>query len=115
MDILVTEDIESPAIDNLGHRYGVVRDGSLWKQPEKLQTTLQSARTVIIRNQTRLTKELLEQAPQLIGIGRHGVGLDNIDMETASRLGIVVIAPLGANATSVAEHTLGLLLALCRK
>ena len=54
-------------------------------------------------------------APRLIGIGRVGVGLDNIDLKTATERGITVIAPLEANAVSVAELTLGLLLALARK
>jgi D-3-phosphoglycerate dehydrogenase len=50
-----------------------------------------------------------------VGIGRVGVGLDNIDVATASRMGIVVVAPLNANATSVAELTIGLMLAMARK
>jgi D-3-phosphoglycerate dehydrogenase len=50
-----------------------------------------------------------------LGIGRLGVGLDNIDVAAASSLGVVVVAPFNANATSVAELTLGLILALARK
>ena len=73
------------------------------------------ARVIIVRNQTQLTAQLMESAPNLIGIGRVGVGLDNIDMGAATKLGIVVVAPLNANATSVAELALGLVLSLARK
>jgi D-3-phosphoglycerate dehydrogenase len=69
----------------------------------------------MVRNQTQLTAEVLAAAGKLIAIGRVGVGLDNIDVATATRLGIVVIAPLNANAVSVAEFTIGLMLALARK
>src|SRR5207244_3205661 len=70
---------------------------------------------LVVRNQTQVTAKLLEAAPQLIGIGRVGVGLDNIDLAAASKRGIAVVAPLNANATSVAELALGLILAIARK
>ena len=73
------------------------------------------ARAIMIRNQTQVTAELMAAAPKLIGIGRVGVGLDNIDVAVASNLGVVVVAPLNANAVSVAELALGFMLALARK
>jgi D-3-phosphoglycerate dehydrogenase / 2-oxoglutarate reductase len=115
MDILISEEFDSPAIDTLAQHFAVVRDGALWKNPAALADKLRDARTVMVRNQTQLTAELLAQAPALACIGRVGVGLDNIDVNAATRLGIVVVAPLNANATSVAELTLGLMLALARK
>lgn len=115
MDILISEELATAAVDRLTEKFVVVRDGSLWKDPAHLSRALGDARTIMIRNQTQLTADLLAAAPKLIGIGRLGVGLDNIDVQAASRLGIVVIAPLDANATSVAELTIGLLLALARK
>jgi D-3-phosphoglycerate dehydrogenase len=115
MDILITEELDAPAIQKLRAKYDVARDGVLWKDPVKLQQALAGARAVMVRNQTRLTASLLAAAPNLLGIGRVGVGLDNIDVDAASKLGIVVIAPLDANATSVAELAFGFLLALARK
>lgn len=115
MDILITEDLDAPAIRRLAEQYEVVRDDSLWKDAAKLRTAIRDARTIMIRNQTNLTAALLDAAPNLIGIGRVGVGLDNVDVQAASKLGVVVIAPLDANATSVAEFTIALLLALARK
>lgn len=115
MDILICEDLKSPALDQLARRFHVVADGSIWQAPERLIEAVGQAKVLVVRNQTQVTGKLLESAPKLIGIGRVGVGLDNIDMGTASKLGIVVVAPLNANATSVAELTFGLLLALARK
>lgn len=115
MDILITEDLQSPAIDALAAKFAVVREPALWKDAAKLKAALADARTVMVRNQTQLTADVLAAAPKLIAIGRVGVGLDNIDLQTATERGIAVIAPLDANAVSVAELTLGLLLALARK
>jgi D-3-phosphoglycerate dehydrogenase len=115
MDILITEDLDAPAIRQLCAKYDVVRDGLLWKDTVKLQSALSGARAVMVRNQTQLTAVLLAAAPKLLAIGRVGVGLDNIDVAAASALGMVVIAPLEANATSVAELAAGFLLALARK
>lgn len=115
MDILITEDLQAPAIDALAGKFSVVREPALWKDATQLKAALADARTVMVRNQTQLTADVLAAAPKLIGIGRVGVGLDNIDLKAATERGITVIAPLDANAVSVAEVTLGLLLALARK
>jgi len=115
MDILITEDLASPAIDALAGRLQLVREPGLWKDAAALRERIRDARAVMVRNQTQLTTEVLRAAPNLLAIGRVGVGLDNIDLKTASDLGIVVIAPLDANSVSVAELTIGLLLALARK
>jgi len=115
MDILITEDIKAEALDRLAEQYRVLRDGTLWNDAARLRERLRDARTIIIRNQTRVTVQLLAGAPKLLAIGRHGVGLDNIDMDATSKAGIVVVAPLEANARSVAELTMGLMLALADK
>lgn len=115
MDILVTEDLESPALDKLLAKYKVVRNPGLWNEPAHLLEQIAQARAVMIRNQTKMTAQVMAAAPQLQAIGRVGVGLDNIDTAAATERGVVVIAPLNANATSVAELTLGLILALARR
>ncbi len=115
MDILITEEFGGSALQRLTERYEVVRDASLWNDADKLREHLPNARAIVIRNQTRLSAERLAEATQLLAIGRVGVGLDNIDVQAASDRGVVVIAPLDANATSVAEMTIGMLIALTRK
>src|SRR5436309_10535895 len=115
MDILITEDLDAPAFQRLAEKYHVVRGSALWREPARLTATIRDARIVMVRNQTQVSAELLAAASRLIGIGRLGVGLDNIDLPAAAQRGVVVIAPLNANATSVAEMTFGLLIALARK
>ena len=115
MDILITEDLSAPALTRLGERFAISRQPALWKDTAALEMAIQPARALVIRNQTQVTAELLAGAPRLLAIGRVGVGLDNIDVAAATKLGIVVIAPLDANAVSVAELTFGLVLALARK
>lgn len=115
MDILISEELDSPAIRQLEARYKVVRQGALWKNPAELKKAIADARAVMVRNQTQLTAEVIAAAPKLLAIGRVGVGLDNIDMAAALKAGVVVIAPLDANATSVAELTMAFALALARR
>ena len=115
MDILISEDLDSPAIKKLGEKYQLLRAADLWKDTTRLKEAIRNVRAIMVRNQTQLKAEVLAAAPNLLAIGRVGVGLDNIDVEEATKRGVVVIAPLNANATSVAELTLGLMLALARK
>ncbi|HYA97419.1 MAG TPA: phosphoglycerate dehydrogenase [Methylomirabilota bacterium] len=75
---------------------------------------LADADALIVRSATRVTPELLEKGPRLRVVGRAGVGVDNIDLEEATRRGILVMSTPGGNAVSVAEHTFALLLALAR-
>src|SRR5712692_8835093 len=72
----------------------------------------QIADALIVRSATKVTPELLEKAPRLRVVGRAGVGVDNIDLEEATRRGVLVMSTPGGNAVSVAEHTFALLLAL---
>jgi D-3-phosphoglycerate dehydrogenase len=79
-----------------------------------LEAELARADGLIVRSATRVTAELLEHAPQLRVVGRAGVGVDNVDVETATHRGVLVMNTPGGNAVSVAEHTFALLLALAR-
>lgn len=115
MDILISEELQSSALERLAEKYEFVSDSTLWREPNRLKAAVSETKVLLVRNQTQVTAELLQSAPKLLAVGRLGVGLDNIDVAAASRQGIVVVAPLNANATSVAEFTLGLLLALARK
>ncbi len=115
MDILITEDINGRAIKGLEERYEVLRDESLWKDPKALSARLADARAVIIRNQTKINPQALQNAGSLMVIGRAGVGYDNIDIESASKAGIVVTYAPNENSISTAEQAFALILALYRK
>jgi D-3-phosphoglycerate dehydrogenase len=69
---------------------------------------------IIVRSATKLTAELIERAGRLRVIGRAGVGVDNVDVEAATRRGIVVANAPESNVVSAAEHAVGLLVALAR-
>src|SRR5512133_14500 len=70
---------------------------------------------LIVRSQTKVTAKILNAAKKLRAVGRAGVGVDNVDVETATRRGVVVLNAPGANTISTAEHTFSLLLSLARK
>ncbi|MBD0328745.1 MAG: phosphoglycerate dehydrogenase [Thermoleophilia bacterium] len=69
---------------------------------------------IVVRSATRLDASLLERAGRLRAIGRAGVGVDNVDVDAATRRGIVVANAPESNIVSAAEHTIGLLVALAR-
>ncbi len=80
-----------------------------------LAAELADADALIVRSAIQVNDALLEAAPKLRVIGRAGVGVDNIDADSATRRGIVVMNTPGANAIAVAELTVGLMLALARQ
>jgi len=82
---------------------------------ETVISVAKDADAVIIRANGKITKRLLENAPKLKVIGRHGVGVDSIDVEEATRRGVWVVYTPEANARTVAEHVLGMIIALAKK
>lgn len=69
---------------------------------------------VVVRSGTTIDRSLIEKAPQLKVVGRAGVGVDNVDIETATEHGILVMNSPGGSTTTTAEHTIGMLFALAR-
>jgi len=80
----------------------------------RLPQELADADALIVRSAVKVNSALLEHAHKLRVIGRAGIGVDNIDLEAATRKGIAVMNTPGANAVAVAEHTFGLMLSLAR-
>ncbi len=113
MKIVVAEKISSSAIE-------ILREEKRWNviTPDQLDGHLTSeiadADALIVRSAVQADAALLEHAQKLRVIGRAGVGVDNVDLEAATRLGIAVMNTPGANAVAVAEHTLGMALAMAR-
>jgi D-3-phosphoglycerate dehydrogenase len=114
-DILITENIGGTPVDELKQVHDVSCQPELWKDRSGLLSAVRAVRALIVRNQTPVTAELIAAAEKLEVIARAGVGLDNVDVEAASRAGIVVAFTPSQNSLSVAELTLGLMLALARK
>ena len=82
---------------------------------DTLPAEIAAADALIVRSATKVTPELLDIALNLRAVGRAGVGVDNIDLEAATKRGVLVMSTPGGNAVSVAEHTFALLLALARQ
>jgi len=110
--ILVTEPLAVEGLDVLRGQATV--DVNTELQPEQLLRAIGSYDGLLVRSKTRVTAELIAAGARLRVVGRVGTGVDNIDLDAATRRGVVVVnAPYG-NTVSVAEHTLAMMLALAR-
>jgi D-3-phosphoglycerate dehydrogenase / 2-oxoglutarate reductase len=112
MKIVIAEKVSGNAVQ-------LLREESTWTvlTPDQLDgklTALADADALIVRSAVDVNAEILRGAGKLRVIGRAGVGVDNIDLEAATKAGIAVMNTPGANAVAVAEHTLALMLALAR-
>jgi D-3-phosphoglycerate dehydrogenase len=113
MKILVSDPIAEEGIEKLrGAGFEVDVKTSL--APEELVKTIPEYDGLIVRSATKVTREVIEAGKELKAIGRAGIGLDNIDLEAAKERGIKVLNTPGATTISVAELTLGHILALAR-
>jgi D-3-phosphoglycerate dehydrogenase len=112
MKVLVAEPIADAAVELLRERFEVEL-GLEWKDGE-LEQRIGEFDGILIRSGTQLTDDLIDRAERLKVIGRAGTGVDNVDVGAATRRGIVVANAPEANSIAAAEHTVALMLALCR-
>ncbi len=111
--ILVSEELAERGLDRLrqaGHDVDVQIDLT----PEQLRVAIKGARALIVRSATQVDEALLEAGSDLIVVGRAGVGLDNVDVEAATKRGVMVANAPESNIVSAAEHTMAMLLAVAR-
>src|SRR5215204_2846911 len=102
-DVLVSEAVAGREMDALRSAFDVTYEPGLFKDPQRLKELVPNYRALIVRNQTQVNAELLGAGKNLLVVGRAGVGLDNVDHETASKAGIVVTFAPEQNSISVAE------------
>jgi D-3-phosphoglycerate dehydrogenase / 2-oxoglutarate reductase len=112
MKVLVAERIADAGVELLRQHFDV-EVGVDWDGNE-LEKRIGEFDGILIRSATELTPELIARAERLKVIGRAGTGVDNVDVEAATKRGIVVANAPEANSIAAAEHTLALMLALCR-
>ena len=111
--VLVTDQIAQDGIDLLSTKAEV--DVHLRPSPEELLKLIAGYQALIVRSETKVSKDVINAAGALQVIGRAGSGVDNIDLDAATQRGIVVVnAPTG-NTLSAAEHAIALMLAMARK
>ena len=110
--VLVSDSIDQAGIDILSQVATV--DVKLGLKPEQLVEIIGDYDALMIRSGTRVTKEIIEAGTSLKIIGRAGVGVDNVDVETATRQGVVVVNSPEGNTIAAAEHALAMMLSLSR-
>ena len=114
-NILITDRIAREGVDFLRAQLpGAAIDERPGLSPEQLQAAIGSYQALIVRSETRVTAAILSAAAQLKIVGRAGVGVDNIDVEAATRQGIMVVNSPTGNIIAAAEHTIAMLMALAR-
>ncbi len=112
--IVISEFMDAAAVADLERDFTIVHDPDLSSGTAALKRALKPAAALIVRNKTQVTSDLLAAAPGLRAVGRLGVGLDNIDLETCEKRGIAVLPATGANARSVAEYVIATTFMLLR-
>ena len=111
--VVVAEKMDESGLDRLrqaGHEVVVLAGATR----EKLLAEIREADALLVRSATKVDRELMEAAPKLSVVGRAGVGVDNVDVDAATKRGIVVANAPQSNVITAAEHTMALLLALAR-
>lgn len=112
--ILISDALAEEGIEILKKVKEFKVDVKLKLQPDELKKLIKDYDALIVRSSTKVTREIVEAAEKLKVIGRAGVGLDNVDLEAASKRGIIVMNSPGGNTISTAEHTMSLILSLSR-
>ena len=114
MDKIIVSDKLSPEGIKILEEAGFKVDCKYKLSPEELKKTIGGYQGIVIRSGTKLTSELIEKGDNLKVIGRAGVGLDNVDIEAATKKGIIVMNAPGGNTISTCEQTFALMLAIAR-
>jgi len=110
--VLVTERVAEEGLAIL--RQDAEVDVKLGLSPAEVLETLPGYHGLVVRSETKVTADVLNAGRDLVVVGRAGTGVDNIDVEAATRRGVVVVYAPAANTVSAAEHTLALMMSLAR-
>lgn len=114
MKVLVTDPLAEEGIEILKKEKDIEVDVKIGIKSEELKVCIGEYDALLVRSETKVTKDIIESAKNLKVIGRAGVGVDNIDVPVATRAGIIVMNAPDANTISTAEHTISLIMSLSR-
>jgi len=114
MKVLISDKLPDVAVEVLTADSSIEVDNKPGMSADELKSVIGGYDGIIIRSGTKLTADILEHATNLKAIARAGVGVDNVDVNAASRKGIIVMNTPGGNTISTAEHTFALMMALAR-
>ncbi|MCL7414578.1 MAG: phosphoglycerate dehydrogenase [ANME-2 cluster archaeon] len=112
MKVLVSDSLSDKGIEILKKEVDV--DIKTGMSPDELKSCIGEYDALVVRSQTQVTPDIIKAATNLKIIGRAGVGVDNIDVETATQHGIIVINAPEGNMISAAEHTIAMMMSLSR-
>src|SRR5213596_3064403 len=116
MNVLICDPISSKGVDYFRQQPQlkvIVLDKR--HSEEDLLPLVGGIEAMVVRSETKVTRKIMEAAPRLRVVGRAGVGVDNVDVESATARGIVVMNTPAGNTISTAELTFSMLMSLARK
>jgi D-3-phosphoglycerate dehydrogenase len=113
--VLIADSISQRGVDELARENALQVKVKTRLKERELVELIPPFSALVVRSQTKVTAEILNAGHNLRVVGRAGVGVDNVDVETATRRGVVVLNAPGGNTISTAEHAFSLLLSVARK
>jgi D-3-phosphoglycerate dehydrogenase len=115
MNVLVSDIFSAEGLAVFEEADGIELDYRPGISSEELLQAVQNADALVVRGGTQITTEVLDAAPRLRVVGRAGIGIENLDLETANRKGVIVMNTPFGSTTTAAEHSIAMLLALSRQ
>jgi D-3-phosphoglycerate dehydrogenase len=112
--VLISDKLSPAAVDIFRNR-GIEVDMKTGLSPADLRAIIGEYDGLAVRSATKVTKELLDAAPNLKVVGRAGIGVDNVDVKSATARGVVVMNTPYGNAITTAEHAIAMMFALARQ
>jgi len=114
MKVLVSDNLGDVGIKMFREEPGIEVDVKTGLTPAELKSVIADYDALVIRSATKVTEELLEAGKLLKVVGRAGIGLDNVDIPTATKRGVVVMNTPTGNVITTAEHTIAMMMSLTR-
>jgi D-3-phosphoglycerate dehydrogenase len=112
--VLISDKL-SPAAVAIFRERGIEADVKTGLSPAELRAIIGEYDGLAVRSATKVTREVLEVAPRLKVVGRAGIGVDNVDVTSATARGVVVMNTPFGNAITTAEHAIAMMFALARQ
>jgi len=113
--VLVADSIAARGVEELSRNGGLAVVVKTGQSESELVDLIPEFNGIIVRSETKVTAKILNAGTRLRVVGRAGVGVDNVDVETATRRGVIVLNAPGGNTVSTAEHAFSLLLSVARR
>ncbi len=114
MKVLVSDVMGEPGLKIFNNQEGIELDVNTGLSPQELKEIIGQYDALAIRSATKVTKDILDSATNLKVIARAGIGLDNVDIDYATKKGVAVMNTPGGNTVTTAEHAISMMMALTR-